>query len=192
MSIFRRAGVIETERLILRRWTMRDMNGFLLFAADPEVMLAAGARPSLTQEEAHADLKRSVDDPYAYAITLKSTGEILGKIKYQVDHRRPYVNSVSIGYELARKYWGNGYMTEALRGMVRNAFDNMNMDVLGISHVVGNERSRRVIEKAGFIREGVAPRSFRRFDGAVFDDVCYSILREEYLTGMVSSARRIS
>lgn len=192
MSFLRAQSVIETERLLLRRWTMQDMSGFLLFAADPGVMLAAGARPSLSPEEAHADLRRSVEDPYAYAITLKSTGEILGKIKYQTDHRRPHVNSVSIGYELARKYWGNGYMTEALRGMVRNAFDVLRMDVVGISHVVGNERSRRVIQKAGFILEGVAPRAFRRFDGAVFDDVCYSILREEYLTGRISSVRRIS
>ncbi|MBP3704348.1 MAG: GNAT family N-acetyltransferase [Clostridia bacterium] len=183
--------VIETERLLLRRWTQQDMNGFLRFAADPGVMMAAGARPVLTPEEARADLKRCMDDPYCFAITLKSTGEIVGKIKYQTDFRRLHVNSASVGYELARQYWGNGYMTEALRGMVRHAFDVMGMDIMGISHFTENERSRRVIERAGFYREGVSPRAFRRFDGMVFDEITYSLLREEYLTGRPAPVRSI-
>ena len=81
-------------------------------------------------------------------------------------------------------------MTEALRGMVRHAFDVMRVDVVGIRHFVGNERSRRVIERAGFVFEGVVPQAFCRFDGKVFDDASYSILREEYETGHVSASRR--
>lgn len=181
--------VIETERLLLRRWTMQDMAGFLLFAADPEIMMAAGAKPVLSPEEARAELRRSVDDPYAFAITLKSTGEVMGKIKFQNDVGRYGTNTVSIGYELSRRYWHCGYMTEALRGMVRYAFDGIGVDVVGIRHFVGNERSRRVIERAGFVFEGVMPEAFRRFDGKIFDDACYSILREEYETGRVSARR---
>ncbi|MGN0479874.1 MAG: GNAT family N-acetyltransferase [Hominenteromicrobium sp.] len=190
MNAFSGGAVIETERLLLRRWSMQDMPGFLLFAADPEIMMAAGSRPVLSPEEAQAELRRTADDPYAFAITLKSTGEIAGKIKFQNDIGRYQTNSVSVGYELARRYWHCGYMTEALRGMVRHAFDVMRVDVVGIRHFVGNERSRRVIERAGFIFEGVVPHAFRRFDGKVFDDACYSILREEYETGRISAARR--
>ena len=188
MALFQHKG-IETERLFLRNWTMRDMNGFLRFAADPDVMMAAGARPVLSPEEARAELKRNTEDPYSFAITLKSTGEEVGKIKYQNDLRRYKTNSVSFGYQLARTYWGNGYMTEALKAMVRHAFDVMQMDVVGISHFVGNERSKKVIERAGFIFEGVIPRAYCRFDGAVFDEAGYSILREEYITGKVSQSR---
>ena len=192
MSILQQETQIETERLLLRRWTMQDMPGFLLFAADPEVMMAAGSKPVLSPQEARLELERTVADPYAFAITLKGTGEIVGKIKYQADDCRYQVNSVSIGYELARRYWGNGYMTEALRGMVRHAFGAMRMDVVGIHHFTCNQKSRRVIERAGFIFEGVIPQAFRRFDGRVFDDVCYSILRSEYETGQISSSRRFS
>lgn len=52
--------------------------------------------------------------------------------------------------------------------------------MLAISHFAQNQRSRRVIEKCGFRYEGTILRGFRRFDGQVFDDVCYSITREEY------------
>lgn len=190
MNLFSCGTVIETERLLLRRWSMQDMPGFLLFAADPEIMMAAGSKPVLSPEEARAELRRASEDPYAFAITLKSTGEIVGKIKYQNDVGRYRVNGVSIGYELARRYWHCGYMTEALRGMVRHAFDVMRVDVVGIRHFVGNERSRRVIERAGFVFEGVVPQAFCRFDGKVFDDASYSILREEYETGHVSASRR--
>lgn len=190
MSFFDKT-VIETERLILRRWKMQDMSAFLRFAADPSVMMAAGARPVLSPEEANSALRRCADDPYIFAIVLKETGEVMGKIRYQKDYRRPYINSVSVGYELARAFWGNGYMTEALRSMVRYAFDVLQMDVIGISHFTENHRSRRVIEKAGFIREGVIPYAFYRFDGRIFDEVTYSITREEYLTGVPSSSRRV-
>ncbi|MBO5254181.1 MAG: GNAT family N-acetyltransferase [Clostridia bacterium] len=189
MALFDRP-VIETERLVLRRWKMQDMSGFLRFAADPEVMMAAGARPVLSPEEANTTLRRYTEDPYVFAIVLKATSEIMGKIRYQKDYRRPYINSVSVGYELARPFWGNGYMTEALCGMVRYAFDVMQMDVIGISHFTENHRSRRVIEKAGFIREGVIPYAFYRFDGRIFDEVTYSLTREEYLTGVPDSSRR--
>jgi len=189
MALFDRP-VIETERLVLRRWRMQDMSGFLRFAADPEVMMAAGARPVLSPEEANTTLRRYTEDPYVFAVVLKATGEVMGKIRYQKDYRRPYINSVSVGYELARPFWGNGYMTEALCGMVRYAFDVMQMDVIGISHFTENHRSRRVIEKAGFIREGVIPYAFYRFDGRIFDEVTYSLTREEYLTGVPASMRR--
>lgn len=189
MAFFEKT-VIETERLLLRRWKMQDMSAYLRFAADPDVMMAAGARPVLSPGEANASLKRCVEDPYIFAIVLKETGEVMGKIRYQKDYRRPNINSVSVGYELARVFWGHGYMTEALCGMVRYAFTVLQADVIGISHFTENHRSRRVIEKAGFIREGVIPYAFYRFDGRIFDEVTYSITKEEYFTGVPASSRR--
>lgn len=156
---------ILTPRLRLRRFSMQDMSGFLLFAADADTMLRAGSKPVSTPAEAESELRRAADDPYAFAITLRETGEVMGKIKYQRDYCRYNTDSISIGYELSRRYRHNGYMTEALRAMVQNAFEVMNVEVVAISHFVGNEPSRKVIERAGFIFEGVMPCGFKRFDG---------------------------
>ena len=71
-------------------------------------------------------------------------------------------------------------MTEALAAMVRCAFERKHVEVLAIGHFQGNHCSRRVIEKCGFQYEGTIRQGFRRYDGQVFDDVCYSILKEEY------------
>lgn len=171
---------METPRLLLRRWKPLDFQAFLRFAGDPEVMLPAGSKPAQGLQEAETQFHRALWDEGCYAIVLKGTGEPIGKIKFQEDLRRFRVNSLSIGYELARAYWGRGLMAEALSAMVEEAFRRRGVEVLSISHFAQNQRSRRVIEKCGFRYEGTILRGFRRFDGQVFDDVCYSITREEY------------
>lgn len=173
-------GEMETPRLVLRHWRNSDFEDFLTFAADPGVMLASGSRPVRTAEEGESAFRRAMWDGGCYAIILKKTGHAIGKIKFQKDIRRYKVNSMSIGYELAREHWGNGYMPEALRAMIVYGFERKKLDVLAIGHFVGNDRSRRVIEKCGFRYEGTLLQAFQRFDGKVFDDVCYSILREDY------------
>ncbi len=182
MALFLRRlrGEMETPRLILRRWRGEDLEDFLTFASDPEVMLASGSKPVHSEEEVETAFRRALWDSGCYAIVLKETGHPVGKIKFQKDIRRYHVNSLSIGYELARAYWGHGYMPEALRAMIVYGFEKKKLDVLAIGHFVGNDRSRRVIEKCGFRHEGTIPRAFCRFDGKVFDDECYSILREDY------------
>lgn len=181
MNLLRRLlGEMETPRLILRHWREEDYHDFLSFAADPQVMLSSGASPAVTQEEGESAFRRALWDSGCYAIVLKETGRPVGKIKFQKDLRRYHVNSVSIGYELRRDCWGQGLMPEALRAMVTWAFQHKKVDVVGIGHFEGNDRSRRVIEKCGFQYEGVLRSAFQRKDGQVFNEVCYSILREEY------------
>ncbi len=178
---------METRRLLLRNWKPSDFEGFLKFAADPRVMLASGAKPAESQEEAGKLFGRAQRDSGCYAIILKKKNTAIGQIKFQKDIRRYRVDSFSIGYELAREYWGNGYMPEALAAMVRCAFEQKGARALGIAHFTENDRSRRVIEKCGFLHEGTIRRAFCRFDGVVFDDECYSILREEYESGVWQS-----
>ena len=183
MNLLRRLrGEMETPRLLLRHWREADREDFLAFTADPAVMLSSGARPARTPEEEDTAFRRALWDSGCYAIVCKETGRAIGKIKFQKDIRRPNVNSLSIGYELARAFWGQGYMSEALRAMVEYGFEHKGLDVLAISHFAGNDRSRRVIEKCGFRYEGVLYQAYRRYDGMVFDDVCYSILKEDYFS----------
>ena len=155
MNLLRRLlGEMETPRLVLRHWRESDLEDFLAFAADPAVMLDSGARPATTFEEEQAFFRRALWDSGCYAIVLKETGRPIGKIKFQKDIRRPKGNSLSIGYELARAYWGRGYMTEALAAMVRCAFERKHVDVLAIGHFQGNHRSRRVSQLSQLIQGG--------------------------------------
>lgn len=181
MNLFQRMrGEMETGRLILRKWKQSDFEDYLKFATDREVMLASGGKPATSMEEAQTGFHRALRDGGCYAIVLKETGRPIGKIKFQKDIRRYHVNSLSIGYELSREHWGNGYMTEALKAMISYAFEKKKIDVLAIGHFTVNQRSKRVIEKCGFRHEGTILKAYKRFDGEVFDDECYSLLKEEY------------
>ena len=175
MNLLRRLlGEMETPRLVLRHWRESDLEDFLAFAADPAVMLDSGARPATTFEEEQTFFRRALWDSGCYAICLRENDRPIGYL--HVDDGESH----DLGYALARPSWGRGYMTEALAAMVRCAFERKHVDVLAIGHFQGNHRSRRVIEKCGFQYEGTIRQGFRRYDGQVFDDVCYSILKEEY------------
>ncbi|MDE6838830.1 MAG: GNAT family N-acetyltransferase [Acutalibacter sp.] len=181
MRLFRwMRGELETPRLILRRWKRQDFDAYVSIVSDPQVMIPAGCRPAETLQAAAAAFSRDLHNEDCFAIAVKATGEVVGRIKYQSDLRRFQVNSLSVGYELRRDCWGRGYMPEALRAMVTHAFEQKKVDVMAISHYAGNFRSQRVIEKCGFKLEGVVPWACRRCDGQICDDVCYSILRADY------------
>ena len=182
---FRRLrGGMETPRLLLRRWERRDFEGYLRVVSDPEVMIPAGCEPAASLDAASAMFSRDLRNEDCYAITLKDSKEVIGRIKYQNDLRRFHVNSLSVGYELRRDYWGQGYMTEALEAVVAYAFEKKKVDVMAATHYADNPRSQRVIEKCGFKLEGVVPWACRRFDGKICDDVCYSILKEDYFASL--------
>lgn len=180
--IHRIMGNMETPRLLLRRWRHGDLPAYLHIVTDPQVMIPAGCEPARDLAAATLMLARDVRSDMCYAIVLKSTGEPIGRIKFQTDMRRFHVNSLSLGYELRRDCWGKGYMTEALRAMVACAFERRKVDVLAVSHYADNYRSQRVIEKCGFRLEGVVPWACKRSDGKICDDVCYYILRDDYFS----------
>lgn len=170
----------ETQRLILRHWRKSDIMDFERLVSDYEVMLASGGKHANTRSKVKRELEIAMQNIDCFAIVLKETREAIGKIKFQDDNRRHRINSVSIGYELARDFWGHGYMTEALKAMIVLAFEKKRVDVLGISHFSINKRSARVIQKCCFTHEGTMRRAFLRQDGEILDDECYSILKEEY------------
>lgn len=172
---------IKTERLLIRSWEEKDRKDFEAIYGDPEVMELSGGKPHTTQEEFDKTFSRLLKNINCYAIVLKEEDKVIGTINYQEDFRRYKINSISIGYEMARAYWGKGYMTEALKAMIRNAFDVRGVDIIGIAHFTVNTGSRRVIEKCGFHHEGTLPMAFKRYDGVVFDDESYSMTKEYYL-----------
>lgn len=184
-------GDIETPRLLLRSWERKDFSAFVGIVSDPKVMIPAGCEPAKDLEAAAVMFRRDLRNSECYAMVLQETGQVIGRIKYQTDLRRFQVNSISVGYELRQDCWGQGYMTEALEAMVRNAFEHRKVDVIGISHYSDNLRSRRVIEKCGFKLEGTVPWACKRFDGKICDDVCYSLLRTDYLASQVESSERV-
>lgn len=171
---------LETERLILRQFKLSDLDDFYEYAKNPKVGIEAGWKPHNDREESKIILKFFVKDKFIWALELKENKKVIGSIGLHDDTKRDGINSKMIGYVLSEKYWGKGLMVEAVKAIMKYGFENLALEVISIYHYEANIRSKRVIEKCGFKYEGTLRRAIRRFDNQVKNDVCYSLLREEY------------
>jgi RimJ/RimL family protein N-acetyltransferase len=79
-----------------------------------------------------------------------------------------------------RKFWGNGYGTDAMRVMLRYAFNELNLRRLGLIVFEYNPRAIRSYEKVGFSYEGRVRGAIQR-DGKRWDFLYMGILRDEWL-----------
>lgn len=113
----------------------------------------------------------------AFFIFENSTGKLvggitLGNIRYGV------AQSAQIGYWIGERYAGKGYMLEALRLVVGHAFGRLGLHRVEAACIPGNERSIRVLEKAGFRREGLL-RAYLRINGSWHDHFLYALIADD-------------
>ena len=142
---------LETERLLLRHIRRDDAQRiFDCWASDPEVTRYLTWQPHASVAVTEAIVARWLadydkPDTYRYGIELRETGELIGMIDVVGYH---HGNPV-IGYCSGRAYWGNGYMTEALKALCAALFE-AGYSMIRIEAVRENIGSNRVIQKAGF------------------------------------------
>lgn len=151
---------LETERLLLRRFTRADVDNLVELDADPEVMrFINGGKPTPREEIQHDILPAflSYYDRYAgygfWAAVERSSGAFVGWF-----HLRPRAGSdpddVELGYRLRRSAWGKGYATEGSRALIRKGFAELDAKRVWAETMTVNTASRRVMEKSGlkFVR----------------------------------------
>jgi RimJ/RimL family protein N-acetyltransferase len=91
----------------------------------------------------------------------------------------PDFRSASLGYCFTDAAWGHGYATEAGRGLLRWAFDTLDLNRVQAEADTRNVASARVLEKLGFVREGTL-REDCVVNGDVSDSWVYGLLRREW------------
>ncbi len=171
---------IETERLILRGWQLDDLDDLYEYAKNPNVGLMAGWEPHSSKEVSLNVLKSFIENDDRWAIVLKESGKVIGSLRIYPDENRGKYYAKYINYALSADYWGKGYMTEAVKRVIKYAFEEMYIDLLSAFHYPHNIRSKRVIEKCGFQYEVTLKQSQKIYDGQILDSVCYYILKSEY------------
>lgn len=93
--------------------------------------------------------------------------------------RRGVAQSAQIGYWMGEEHAGKGYMGAAIQLMLEHGFGVMRLNRIEAACIPDNERSIRVLEKAGFRREGLL-RSYLRINGAWRDHLLYAITADDY------------
>ena len=144
---------LETQRLILRPWTEADAELLYQYAVDPEIGPPAGWPPHTSVENSREIIKAVLSKPETYAVCLKDNkpiGSVGLKLKGSTDMTQRD-DECELGYWLGRHFWGRGLIPEAARELLRHAFEDMGMVAVWCGYYEGNEKSRRVQEKLGFV-----------------------------------------
>ena len=171
--------ILETSRLVLRKWRMTDAEDLFDIMKSPSVIMGGWKLHSDINMSVEV-LKEYVESNERWAIELKSNGKVIGSIRVYSDTNRGKFYAKSINYVLSEEYRGNGYMTEAVRRIIKYLFEEKNVDLISAFHYPDNIKSKKVLENCGFEYEITIENGSQRYDGQAFDSICYSILKSDY------------
>ena len=145
--------ILQTDRLLLRTIDEADAEGLFEYAKDPEVGPIAGWPPHKSVKETRKVIRDVLSGPECYAICRKVDGSVIGVIELKLRGRTDLTDQkdeCELGYWLGRPFWGQELMPEAVRELLRYAFEELGMKKIWAGYYEGNDRSRRVQEKCGF------------------------------------------
>jgi len=168
------------------RWISEDdVAAIYDIFSDPQVMRYWSSGP-LTDREAAAAMQRDIADgnrsglKWKWGLALNDTNVLIGTVtlfNLSLDNGR-----AEIGYAMGRKYWGQGYMHEALTALIVHAFDVLNLRRLEADVDPRNTSSVRSLERLGFQREGLL-RERWHVGGELQDAYFYGLLKREWKRG---------
>ena len=144
---------LKTERLILRRWEDSDAESLFEYAKDPDVGPIAGWPAHQSIEESRDVIKNVFNGKEAYAICLKTENIAIGAIELKLNDHTDMTerdDECELGYWLGKPFWGQSIVPEAVKEMLRHAFEDIGMTKVWVGYYDGNEKSRRVQEKCKF------------------------------------------
>ena len=116
---------------------------------------------------------------YFLHIELKETHEQIGSVGYTVVDNTPIGKIVHLGYFTYPKFWGNGYMTEAVNRLLKFAFTENNVYCINTGCLAENKGSEKVMLNNGFIREAEKPE-YEWHDDKMKTRLEYRLLKSEY------------
>jgi [ribosomal protein S5]-alanine N-acetyltransferase len=146
---------IQTERLVLRPPVAEDADViFSKYTQDPAVARFMVWVPHTSLEHTRNFISSRIlawsnNSAFPYVLTSRQNGEVLGMLEARVSG-----HGVNIGYVLARDYWGQGLMPEAIRALVAIALHELAFYRVEATCDVDNVASARTLEKSAFLKEG--------------------------------------
>ena len=147
--------VVETERLVLRAFTESDLVDFNAYASVPGVGEMAGWSHHKSIETSKTILHSFIESKVVFALFHKAMNKVIGSLGLHnswadEDFRYKHLKTKEIGYVLAKDFWGQGLMPEAVNAVIDYGFKELGIEAFTCAHSIENNQSKRVIEKIGF------------------------------------------
>ena len=173
----------ETERLLMRPISHADAAAI---QATASLHVVADTMISIPHPYPHDEAQRFISSQmaaseaghcHAFVIESRIRAEFFGIIEIR-DIEQEH-SQAELSFWLTPDAWGGGYMSEALKAIVGFAFESLGLNRLYAYHMIRNPGSGKVLQKNGFVREGVLRQRVRKWD--VFEDVgLWAILKEDW------------
>jgi len=148
--------MLETHRLLLRRWRDSDREPFAALNSDPRVMRFFPAALSRAESDHAVDRIETHFENQGFglfAAELRESGAFIGFIGlWTPDFEAHFTPCVEIGWRLAAAYWNQGLATEGAKAVLDHAFDSLRLAEVVSFTTVANTPSRCVMEKIGMTR----------------------------------------
>ena len=178
---------LETERLLLRRFTESDVANLHDLDGDPEVMrFINGGKPvsrDVIREETLPRFLRAYERFEGFGVWAtieRSTGEFVGWFEFYPS-KDAGPEEVELGYRLRRSAWGKGYATEGSRALIRKGFTELGVQRVVAETMAVNTASRRVMEKSGLTYVRTFHQEWpERIEGDEYGDVEYALTKADW------------
>lgn len=175
-------ATINTDRVRLRWMSETDIDALYTIFSNVEVMRYWSSPPISDRNAAELILK-GVHDGFQnrtqlkWGLATRSDDTLIGTVtlyNLSFENRR-----AEMGYALGHAHWGNGYMHEALQGLLGYAFGVLDLHRIEADVDPRNGASIRTLERLGFQREGYL-RERWQVDGEIQDALFYGLLRPDW------------
>lgn len=177
---------IPTPRLCLREYELSDLPLHHSLISDAQVMLYIQDVYTRSYEESLQNLQFAMEESkkenrtnYFLVISDRQTRTYMGGIGYEVLSECPRGKQVEIGYFLYPQFQGQGYASEALRALIRFAFEEDGVYRINGTCIVDNIASAHVMESCKMVREGELRKVQWHID-RLRDRYLYRLLKEEW------------
>lgn len=174
---------IETERLILRKYTLNDVEAmYNNWGRYNECFEYLPWEPCASIHEAEERIKRWIElykdnTFYQWCIEPKENKESIGFINlHNIDEDNL---SAETTYILSPKFWNKGIMTEALRAVLGYGFEVMGLNRISADYFSGNDGSQKVMIKNNMIYEGTSRERYCK-SGVFYDSIQYAVLKKDW------------
>jgi len=177
---------LETERMVLRQFTLDDVEHVLALDSDPEVRRFVEDGEPVNRDEITDTIKHWMgyyerSETYGFWAAIdKDTGEFLGWFHFR-PRQGHAVDEPELGYRLVAATWGKGYATEGSRALIDKGFESTDIVRVVAETLAVHVASRRVMEKAGLRHIRTYPTEWPvHLPGDEYGDVEYAITRAEW------------
>lgn len=176
----------ETKRMILRDYEETDFEAYYRLKSDEQTMYYLQDIKLSSKEEGMTDFNHVLKDKaakdrefYFFHMEEKDSGNQIGSVGFNILSDTPVGKNVQLGYFTYPKFWGCGYMSEAVKKVLEIAFLEQNVYRITTGCLAENIGSKRVMEKNGLIQEAIHI-AYEWHDGKLKDRLEYRLLKEEW------------